>query len=319
MHLADIGIDPSLGLSADDHRAVVGEAIRLGYRGAWTPAGRDRTALSVCALWHAEARALGDHGFRVGVSVVPSPEWSLEALAAEARRVHDETRGQFVLGIGCGRLRERPIEVMREHLTRLRALLPRDLPIYLAALGPRMLRLAGELADGAALNWCTAEQVAWSRGRVERAARGVGRNPVFVALVEYVRVCVDDDPDAARRALAKAVLPYVFPGQGRSLDQGYPAHFVRQGLGEVLSDLVGRRERGASEDELADAFPADALSRVGAYGTESDVGGAFLELAADLDIGIVRVVGTTPGRKTALRTIRAAAPPLPLPRSREGR
>ena len=47
-------------------------------------------------------------------------------------------------------------------------------PVVLGALGPRMLRLAGEMADGAALNWCTPEQVAWSR---EQVAAGAARRP----------------------------------------------------------------------------------------------------------------------------------------------
>ena len=47
---------------------------------------------------------------------------------------------------------------------------PPRTPVYLGALGPEMLRLAGELADGVCLNWCTPEQIAWSR---ERIAEGV--------------------------------------------------------------------------------------------------------------------------------------------------
>ena len=51
---------------------------------------------------------------------------------------------------------------------------PPRTPVYLGALGPRMLRLAGELADGAALNWCTPEQVSWSRERIGRGRRRGG-------------------------------------------------------------------------------------------------------------------------------------------------
>jgi len=43
---------------------------------------------------------------------------------------------------------------------------PPHTPVYLGALGPEMLRLGGELADGICLNWCTPEQIAWSRARI---------------------------------------------------------------------------------------------------------------------------------------------------------
>src|SRR5690606_21817769 len=69
---------------------------------------------------------------------------------------------------------------------------PPQTPVYLGALGPEMLRLAGELADGVCLNWCTPEQIAWSRERIAEGARRVGRDPASVKVVEYIRVCVDD-------------------------------------------------------------------------------------------------------------------------------
>ena len=50
-------------------------------------------------------------------------------------------------------------------------------PVYLAALGPQMLRLAGEIADGALLNWATPERIAVSRARVNTGALRAGRDP----------------------------------------------------------------------------------------------------------------------------------------------
>ena len=44
--------------------------------------------------------------------------------------------------------------------------------VYLAALGPQMLRLAGEVADGTLLNWATPERIAVSRRGSMRAPRG---------------------------------------------------------------------------------------------------------------------------------------------------
>src|SRR5205807_359269 len=77
-----------------------------------------------------------------------------------------------------------------------------DARIYLGALGPQMLQLAGERYDGAALNWCAPEHTLWSRERVAAGALSAGRDPRDVAIHQYIRVCVDPDVAAARRALA---------------------------------------------------------------------------------------------------------------------
>jgi 5,10-methylenetetrahydromethanopterin reductase len=52
-----------------------------------------------------------------------------------------------------------------------------DLPIYLAALGPRMLELAGRIADGVIFNLMTPAQANQAAGVVRAAARAAGRDP----------------------------------------------------------------------------------------------------------------------------------------------
>ena len=83
-----------------------------------------------------------------------------------------------------------------------------------------MLSLAGEAADGAALNWCTPEQVAVSRATVTKGAQAAGRDPSEITMIEYIRICVDDDVDAARRAYTKALMGYALapPGANKALD-----------------------------------------------------------------------------------------------------
>ena len=134
-----------------------------------------------------------------------------------------------------------------------------ETPVYLGALGPKMLELSGELADGASLNWCTPEQIAWSRERIADGAARVGRDPSEVNVAEYIRICVDDDVDAARIALAKATMGYALgdsvPSE-RERQLGYRAHFERMGFAVELAELDRMREAGASRDDVADAFPS---------------------------------------------------------------
>ena len=158
-------------------------------------------------------------------------------------------------------LPNRPIAVMRAYVTQVRALLAGDTatadetdaggqgaggrgtvgegtpgwprsaslgaadlppaPVYLAALGPQMLRLAGETADGTLLNWATPGHIAVSRARIDEGAARVGREPGAVPVTMYIRVCIDDDVAAARQALGLQVLGYALGQPGIPQDAGY--------------------------------------------------------------------------------------------------
>jgi alkanesulfonate monooxygenase SsuD/methylene tetrahydromethanopterin reductase-like flavin-dependent oxidoreductase (luciferase family) len=265
--------------------------------------------------------------------------WTVPQLAASAATVGDLSDGKFALGVGTGGAYTAgamkayglpafpPIALMRDYLVTLRALLagervdyegktvtlkgvqlgfkPPHVPVYLGALGPQMLRLAGEASDGAALNWCSPEQIAWSRRRIAEGAKKAGRDPSEVKVVEYIRVCVDEDVDAARRALAKATLGYAMARPGASKEQGYRAHFARMGFDDVLNDLEARREKGATDDELAEVFPAELLSRTSVFGTPATAAREFRRLAEGLDVPIVRVVPARPGIEGVRQMMRA--------------
>ena len=91
---------------------------------------------------------------------------------------------------------------------------------------------------------------------------------------------------------------------------GYRAHFDRMGFAQALSNLDGMRDRGASSDEMADAFPAELLQRVGYYGPSEGAARAFRRLSQGLDTAIVRVVRAGPGVESVLATMRACRPEL---------
>ena len=80
------------------------------------------------------------------------------------------------------------------------------LPVWLGALGPRMLALAGRIADGVILNLMTPAQAGEAAGLVRDAARAAGRDPASVEVACVVHCCLSDDPAAAAEA-ARAVVP----------------------------------------------------------------------------------------------------------------
>ena len=343
-----VGLDGTLGLSFEQEAELSREAARLGYESVWTPEGAGYDAFQVCL--HRWAASCGETpgGVGTGISVSPVALRTPLSLAMSGGTLSALTGCKFTLGIGSGGLHRRSgrtpfgvpdvsaIEAMREYVTTVRSLVrgetvtvdgqmarlngmrlgispPPRTPVFLGALGPRMLRLAGEAADGAALNWCSAEQVAWSREHVNEAAEAAGRDPSEVKLAEYIRVCVDEDVDAARIAVAKATLGYAMGPRGdtaRGRRFAYRGHFERMGFAGELAELDRMRDAGASRDELAGAAPEEMLLTVAYFGRADGAPQALARLSKGLDTAMVRVVNARPGPESALTTMRACRPEL---------
>jgi alkanesulfonate monooxygenase SsuD/methylene tetrahydromethanopterin reductase-like flavin-dependent oxidoreductase (luciferase family) len=283
MHVG-IGIDPAQGLSEADEASLLRQAAERGFESAWTPSGPDAAAFDRCMRWHHES------GLATGISVVPAPGRPPSFYASNAVRVWESSGGRFVLGVGSGQM-DRPARAMRDYLSQLRELLPPGLPLYVGAMGHVMLRVAGDLGDGVALNWCSSEQVNEARAEVTRAASAAHR-PVPV-IAEYIRTVVDPDLALARATLSSAMLQYALgPAQ-------YRKHFERKGFAGELKEL-----------EAEQHTPSDALlSASGAYGRPGEVRAEFKGLAAGLDLAIVRVLVTKPGdAESARRVIEECAP-----------
>ena len=82
------------------------------------------------------------------------------------------------------------------------------------------------------------------------------------------------------------------------------------GFTEALAELDRMRQRGATATEVADAFPAELLKRVGYYGTPEEAAGAFRRMAEGLDLAIVRAVAARPGVASVLSVLQACRPEL---------
>jgi len=343
-----IGLDATLNLSFADQAALSQEAARLGYTNIWTPENTGQDAFQLCSQrWAASCQVIPE-GLTTGIGVSPVLYRTPIAFAMSGGTVSQLTGGRFIMGIGAGgayRPRTRQslglprlstLALMRDYLITVRRLVagndvtyhgevvslqgvklamspPPHTPVYLGALGPEMLRLAGELADGVCLNWCTPEQIAWSRERIAEGAMRANRDPQHVQVVEYIRVCVDHDVEVARRAFARSTMGYAL-GQWvpteRERQLGYRAHFERMGYTAALAELDQMRQQGATPDEVADAFPPELLQRVGYYGAPEGAAAAFRRLAEGLDVAIVRVIAARPSIASVLTALHACRPEL---------
>ena len=344
-----VGLDGGLRLSASEQIELSQEAARLGYTSIWTNEGSGQDMFQICAQRWAASREVVPEGLATGIAVSPVMYRSPVAFAMSGGTLSQLTGGRFFMGIGSGgayRPRTRQsmglprlsaLSMMRDYLSTVKALVageqtdyqgdvvtlrgikldidpPPQTPVYLGALGPEMLRLAGELADGACLNWCNPDQIAWSRERIAEGAARVGRDPGPVRMVEYIRFCVDDDVDTARRAYARATMGYALGAQvptERERRLGYRGHFERMGFTEELAMLDEMRTEGASRDDVADAFSPELLRTVGYYGNADGARAALNNLSRGLDTAIVRVVAARPGIESILAVMRACAPGNP--------
>jgi alkanesulfonate monooxygenase SsuD/methylene tetrahydromethanopterin reductase-like flavin-dependent oxidoreductase (luciferase family) len=343
-----IGLDATLNLSFADQANLAQEAAQLGYTNIWTPEGAGHDSFQLCSHRWAASCQVTPEGLTTGIGVSPVLYRSPVAFAMSGATVSQMTGGRFIMGIGAGgayRPRTRQalglprfstLALMRDYLVTVRGLVageevnykgevvtlrrvklaitpPPHTPVYLGALGPEMLRLGGELADGICLNWCSPEQITWSRERIAEGTARVNRDPGSVQVAEYIRVCIDQDIDVARRAFARSTMGYALgqrvPSE-RERRLGYRAHFERMGFTEALAELDRMRQRGAPANEVADAFPAELLKRVGYYGTPEEAASAFRRLAEGLDMAIVRVVAARPGIASVRAVLQACKPEL---------
>jgi alkanesulfonate monooxygenase SsuD/methylene tetrahydromethanopterin reductase-like flavin-dependent oxidoreductase (luciferase family) len=182
--------------------------------------------------------------------------------------------------------------------------------VYLAALGPQMLRLAGETADGALLNWATPERIAASRAEIDAGAARAGRDLGTVPMTMYIRVCIDDDVAAARLAFGTQVLGYAMARPGMPKNAGYRALFAEMGFDAELSELEQRHDRGAAMPELVAAAPEEMLQAVGYYGPAGPAPAAFARLSQGLDEVMVRIITTRPALEPVIQAMTALTPPL---------
>ena len=271
-------------------------AEEAGFSTVWVPQIPDEfDALTAAALIGAETERI-----EIGTAVVPVQPRHPVALAQQALSVQAVCGGRLRLGLGVshhwiidemlGLPYERPIATMRDQLDVLepalagrprmvdvendsyRVHVPLDItdvgptPVLLAALGPQMLRLAGERTDGTIL-WMADERSIERHvaPRINRAAQEAGRPAPRIVAGVPVCVCDDDRVDEAvartNRLLAEAE---VSPNYQQLLTHG-EAREVGDILAAGNEAAVTKRLRS-----FADAGATDVSIRVVPIGDTRD-------------------------------------------------
>ncbi len=295
------------------HREQLGELADLGYTDIWSAEsdGADAfTPLALAAAW--EPR------LRLGTAIVPAFTRAPACMAQSVASLADAAPGRFAIGIGSssnviverwnGVPFEEPYKKVRDVVRFLRDAFEGDKvtqaydtfeikgfrlgvrpeqqpPILVAALRDGMLRLAGREADGAIINWLSADDVRTVAGVVNDAAGGEERE-----IVARIFCCPSENTEVVRQAAKFAIAAYLNVPVYAAFHQWLGRSDRLQGMWDAWA--AGDRKAALAEipDEVVDELvvhgsPEECRARIDAYFdngvTTSSL--AILPLDPDLD------------------------------------
>ncbi len=271
---------PFDGVTLADHRRWYEELLRLGYTDVWTAETDGLDGFTPLALASAWCPSL-----QLGVAIIPAYTRGPALLAQSIAAMAEAAPGRFTLGLGTSsdvivsrwngieftepyrRVRD-TIRFLRSALAgekvdhdyetftvrgfRLARAVAEPPPLFLAALRPGMLRLAGREADGVIINWLSAEDVATVTPELGADLPVAAR--IFVIPTE--------DAEAARAVGRRMVAAY--------LNVGVYAAFHRWlGRGAELEPMWSAWQAGDRKGALA-AIPDAVVDSLIVHGSFED-------------------------------------------------
>jgi F420-dependent oxidoreductase-like protein len=318
-----LGTFISVGRSLETAIDRVRLAEQLGYHSVFTTHLAGRDSLTVLAAY-----AQATETIQVGTGVLPIYSRTPAATAQQAATIDEIAEGRLTLGIGVshqvtvenwyGSHIGRPVSEMREYMGALRAifrgeeppeaerfptrfhflgLTPRaDLPIYVAALSPNMLELAGEVADGVVLWLCNPDYIRdVVVPHLREGRRRAGKALDGFDIVAAVPTAVTDEVDGARATLRADLSPYfLLPFYRHMIERsGYEAD-VR-----LFDEAMERGDASAAAIAISDGF----LENLAAIGPP-DIAAATVERYRDAGT-TSPCIGAVPGTDfmTALESL----------------
>lgn len=222
------GIDASVPLEVA--MEVAGLVERAGYGSFWVNGSPHDEALSIID------GALQTTELDVGVGVFPLTKISADELVAEVID-RDLPQERVWLGVGSNRS-PGALDEVREAAHTIRGAL--DVRVTTGAVGPKMMRLAAEVADAVILTWSFASEVERARVILNEAAQAAGRDVPTV--ISFIRCGLMPQAKEAveERANAYAAIPR------------YQEVFERHGVTATDVVVTGRNRAELLEGILAE-------------------------------------------------------------------
>ncbi|HXU90276.1 MAG TPA: LLM class F420-dependent oxidoreductase [Methylomirabilota bacterium] len=316
-------------LPPDDFVAIVKETEARGYHTAWTGEVSGWDAFTVMTM-------IASHSTRLHVAsaVVPVQTRSPVVLGMSAAALAHFAPGRVALGLGLSsriiveqwhglgfspslaQIRE-AVQIIRlvvagervnfegkfYRLKNFRLTTPPPSPpprVVLAALGPEMLELAGEIADGVVLNWIPPEAVPASIRHLEAGARRAGRTLDGFEIAAFIRTCVTDDVAAAHATLARDITGY-------TIVDVYASFFRTAGFAEEV-DAVNAAWKAGDRAAAVRHVSSRVLDGLGVVGPETvcrERIDAFARAGLTMPVMLPFTASGADARGSLLRTLRA--------------
>ncbi|HVS65518.1 MAG TPA: LLM class flavin-dependent oxidoreductase [Thermoanaerobaculia bacterium] len=214
-------------LSLGRYRELAAAAERAGFDQLWV--SHDLFLRSAPVL--VSAMAAVTRRISLGIGIFNPYTQNPAEIAMTAATLDELTGGRFVLGLGAGAAdflewvgieQHRPLATVAEAMAGIRSLLAgerrgerylrfaarRVTPIYLGAMGPRMLELAGREADGVLPLLFPPEHLDTVRALVERGVAERSSELPELDLAACIWLSLAQDARAARRPLAEKIAYY---------------------------------------------------------------------------------------------------------------
>ena len=248
------GFGVEAALAHDFVREIAPAAERAGYGTFWVNDEADGDGLAALG-----AAAVVTTTIRLGVGAIPLDRQGPQRIASRVTELGLPVE-RLVLGVGSGHPAG-GLDRVRTGVAALRDAI--DATLVVAAIGPRMLALAGEIADGVLLDWPAPGYVVDAAQIVARGAAGVERPRPWIGGYVFTAVGSPGFAKLRREAGHYAAIP------------SYAAHFARMGVGAMETAAHGDhaaalKRRLASFDAVLDetvvrAVVADEAATASGY------------------------------------------------------
>ena len=269
---------------------------------------------------------------RIGLAVSPVYIRTPATIAAAAGTVSQLAPGRFILGLGAsshaivenwhGIPFKRPLARVRETVTAVRGMLAGQkvtlegrtlhtrgfrllvppaapVPIYVGALRPAMLELAGEIGDGVAVNLFPVEAMAPTRAHLDAGMRRAGKDPAGFEIVCRQQVLVTDDKAGARDIFRTMLTGYF----ATPVYNQYAAWYGFEAEAAMIARGFQTGDRELTRQGMTDRF-VDAVTIIGTLEECRERIAAYV--AAGVDTTALSVVSFDPA--VLRRTIEGFAP-----------
>jgi F420-dependent oxidoreductase-like protein len=317
-----VRIAVSAGPGGED---FVREAERLGAHSVWTAEAWGYDALTPLAYFAASTSKI-----KLGSGIVQVGSRTPAMIAMSALTMQKLSNGRFILGLGTsgpqviegwhGVSFEKPIQRTSETIEIVRRITsgersayegeiytlplpggagkairssapPAEVPIYVAALGPRNLRMTGELADGWVGTSFVPESADVFLDELRAGAESAGRRLEDLDLQVPASVEFTDDVEDAARRHARGYA-FTFGAMGSKEQNFYKNAFSRQGWAED-AEAVQRLWLEGKRDEAAERVPMEIGLKTNLIGTDEMIRD---RLRVYSDSGITTIRAGLPGR-----------------------